>query len=531
MNKRRVVIGLLGTKLDQGPRKDRWSNWRPSIAICQQPDLIVDRMELIHDPKHAGLARQVAADARAVSPESHVHLHELPLADPWDFESVYAALHGFSLDYEFDTDEEDYLVHITTGSHVAQICLFLLTESRHLPAALLQTSPTRGRKNDPAGEYRIIDLDLSRYDQLAARFRQEQRDSQSFLKAGIATKDPDFNALIERIEQVTLATDSPILLCGPTGAGKTRLAKRIFELKKHRRQVPGQLVEVNCATIRGDQAMSTLFGHKKGAFTGATADRAGLLKAADGGVLFLDEIGELGLDEQAMLLRAIEDKVFQPVGSDKSAGSDFQLIAGTNRDLVDEVDAGRFREDLLARINLWTFRLPGLRERSADIDPNLDFELARFAQSSGRNVRMNKEARERFLNFAIDRQTPWSGNFRDLSAAVTRMATLAPGGRIAVEQVDEEIARLRQGWGANHESSGDHLLTQVLSPQQIEKIDRFDRVQLAEVIAVCRTSKSLSAAGRTLYQASRLAKQRPNDADRLRKYLLKFGLSWESVQG
>ena len=120
--------------------------------------------------------------------------------------------------------------------------------------------------------------------------------------------------------------------------------------------------------------MSTLFGHIKGAFTGATIARPGLLKAADQGLLFLDEIGELGLDEQAMLLRAVEDKRFLPVEADREAHSDFQLIVGTNRDLQLEVGRGAFREDLLARINLWTFRLAGLVERHEDIAPNLDYE-------------------------------------------------------------------------------------------------------------------------------------------------------------
>jgi transcriptional regulatory protein RtcR len=105
-------------------------------------------------------------------------------------------------------------------------------------------------------------------------------------------------------------------------------------LKKERRQVQGPFVEVNCATLRGDAAMSTLFGHVKGAFTGAVQDRPGLLRKANGGVLFLDEIGELGTDEQAMLLRAIEDKRFLPMGADREVSSDFQLLAGTNRDLA-----------------------------------------------------------------------------------------------------------------------------------------------------------------------------------------------------
>src|SRR4030095_7720389 len=130
---------------------------------------------------------------------------------------------------------------------------------------------------------------------------------------------------------------------------KSQLARRIYELKKARHQVTGAFVEVNCATLRGDAAMSALFGHVKGAFTGALKDRAGLLRAADGGVLFLDEIGELGRDEQAMLVRALEEKRFSPFGSDVEVSSDFQLIAGTNRELLPAVREGRFREDLLAR--------------------------------------------------------------------------------------------------------------------------------------------------------------------------------------
>ena len=181
--------------------------------------------------------------------------------------------------------------------------------------------------------------------------------------------------------------------------------------------------------------MSTLFGHVRGSFTGALRDRPGLLRAADGGVLFLDEIGELGPDEQAALLRAIEDKQFLPLGADREVRSDFQLIAGTNADLPAAVRRGRFREDLLARINLWTFRLPGLRERPEDIEPNLDHELANCDAVTGVRVSMSKEARARFLAFATSAEAIWPGNFRDFNGALLRMATLAPGGRITSDVV------------------------------------------------------------------------------------------------
>nr|WP_276602943.1 RNA repair transcriptional activator RtcR family protein [Nannocystis pusilla] len=397
MRRPTVVLGILGSQMDIGGR-NRWDRWRPTVDLCRHDDLIVDRLELIHGNAHTELAEAVTADIAQVSPETRVRLHTLDFADPWAFEEVYAGLLDFVRAYPFRPDDEDYLVHITTGTHVQQICLFLLTESRYLPGRLLQTIPPARRDQGDPGGHAIIDLDLARYAPIAERFAEDARAGESFLKAGIATRNAAFNELIAQIEQVAGVTRAPILLTGPTGAGKTRLARKIFELKQHRHQIRGTFVELNCATLRGDAAMSALFGHVRGAFTGAVRDRAGVLKMADGGLLFLDEIGELGLDEQAMLLRAIEDRVFLPVGSDREVRSEFQLVAGTNRDLRADVVAGRFREDLLARIDLWSFRLPGLRERREDIEPNLDYELERWSQRHGRKASFYGQARTAFLS-------------------------------------------------------------------------------------------------------------------------------------
>ena len=529
--RRTVVLGIVGNSLDRARRgTDRWQNWRPSVALCQHEDLLVSRFELFHQPNQLELAKSVAADIGMVSPETAVQLNSLPLDDPWDFEEVFGVLHDFARQYRFATDDEDYLIHITTGSHVEQICLFLLTESRHFPGRLLQTSPPP-RQQPGEGTYSVIDLDLSRYDALASRFSQEHIESLVFLKSGIATRNPAFNALIERIERVAIASTAPLLLTGPTGAGKSHLARRIYELKRRREQLRGEFVEVNCATLRGDQAMSALFGHTKGAFTGATTARPGLLKSADTGLLFLDEIGELGPDEQAMLLRAIEEKRFLPVGADREVDSHFQLIAGTNRDLQGDIGRGQFREDLFARINLWTFRLPGLAERREDIEPNLDYELERFANASGQKITINKEARTKFLSFARSTEATWAANFRDLGAAVTRMATLATHGRIGVDGVEDETARLKSLWTRTRDSAtNSDSLEDILGSKILAEIDLFDRIQLTEVIRICRSSESLSAAGRTLFAVTRACKAQPNDADRLRKYLARFNLTWNEIK-
>lgn len=540
MKHKTVVIGMLGSTLDQGFGQNRWDRWRPTLAIGQHTDLLIDRMDLLYSKAHKRIADIVISDLKTVSPETELVPHLFELQNPWDFEEVYAALFDFSRAYPFDPEREDYLVHITTGTHVIQICLFLLIESRHIPARILQTGPSAKNERNPAGIYSIIDLDLSRYDRIAERFRKQAEGDVSFLKSGIETRNSEFNAMIERIEKVGAESTEPILLTGPTGAGKSRMAKLIYELRKRRRLVSGNFVEVNCATLRGDAAMSTLFGHKKGAFTGAATERTGLLREADGGVLFLDEIGELGIDEQAMLLRAIEEKRFYPMGSDKESESDFQLICGTNKSLENLAAKGRFREDLLSRINLWTFRMPGLSERPEDIEPNLLYELDRFTEKRGRQAQFNREAKALFLELATDKKAAWRGNFRDLGAAVMRMGTLASGGRITREIVEEEWKRLEHSWKELSGDSGTREEKESISPpdlellsavlgEKVEKLDLFDSVQLACVIRTCRSARNLSEAGRILFAESRKHKKNANDADRLRKYLAKFGLGWESV--
>jgi transcriptional regulatory protein RtcR len=523
MSRKKVVIGLLGTQLDSGHTEQRWQRWRPTVGICLQPDFPIDRLELLIQPQSEVLAKQILTDVNKVAPHTEVVVHALPLANPWDFEEVYASLDAFAETYKWRANE-DYYLHITTGTHVVQICLFLLCETRAMPGVLLQSSPALGGRaairENPAGRIEIIDLEVAKFDRLAARFKARQARGASLLKAGIDTKNARFNEMIEELEQVASRSRDPLLLTGETGTGKTVLCHRLFELKRARQHLAGEFVGVNCATLRGDIAMSVLFGHGKGAFTGAAEARAGLLRKADKGLVFLDEIGELGRDEQAMLLTAIEERRFYPLGSDKQVSSDFQLVAGTNRDLAADVRAGRFREDLLARLALWTFHIPALRERPEDIVPNLDYELERVSVELGQRVSFAKSARDAFVRFA--ESAPWPANFRDFGAAIRRMGTLADGGRIATKDVEIEIARLTSA------TRGDDL--DAVLGKRASDLDRFDRVQLADVIAVCRAAPSLSAAGRTLFAKSLATRTTKNDADRLRKYLARFDIDFESLR-
>lgn len=275
-----VAFGFVGTVLDYAGRgSQRWSKWRPTLCLCQQESLVIDRLELLHDARSRSLFETLKRDIASVSPETEVVGVEIELHNPWDFEEVYACLHDFARGYAFQPEKEDYLIHITTGTHVAQICWFLLAEARYLPARLIQSSPPR------------------------------------------------------------------------------------------------------------------------------------------------------------------------------------------------------------------------------------------------------KKERRAWLAFATSPQATWRGNFRELSASVTRMATFATSGRITLDTVEDEINCLRYNWQESRPST----LTALLGTEA-ENIDLFDRMQLENVIAVCRQAKSLSAAGRQLFDASRQGKASVNDADRLRKYLARFGLTWETMQ-
>lgn len=528
--KNTVVVSLIGTQLDYvGKRVDRWAKWRPNVSLCSQDDLIINQFHMLHDNHSSRLANNVAVDIESISPETKMTLHTINFKDPWDFEEVYAKLFDWCQQQEFDTDKNDYLFHITTGTHVVQICSYLLTESRHFPGRLIQTSPDHNNKNKSIGRTQIIDLDLSKYDQLATRFDIEHQEGKSFLKGGIETKNEAFNRLISQIEKVAIRSQDPMLLTGPTGAGKSQLATRIFQLKKKRSMLKGALVSVNCATLKGENAMAALFGHTKGAFTGALKSRDGFLLTANDGVLFLDEIGELGLEEQAMLLHAIENKTFHPVGSDTPVESNFQLIAGTNRDLKKEIELGSFREDLLARINLWTYELPALKNRKEDIPVNVDYEIDLFTKKTGHRVQFNKEAKNVFIDFATSIEALWSGNFRDLSSAITRLCTLADSSRITVNDVEEEVLRLKFAWNPSVEPSLSSNLGKYLSTEQIDKLDSFDVNQLGYVINMCQRHNTMASAGRELFNVSRTLKSQSNDSSRLQKYLNKFGLKWADL--
>jgi two-component system nitrogen regulation response regulator NtrX len=238
------------------------------------------------------------------------------------------------------------------------------------------------------------------------------------------------NALIDQIEKVA-ATQARVLITGENGTGKELVARAIHG-RSPRANKP--LVEVNCAAIPGELIESELFGHMKGSFTGAFADRAGKFEQAHGGVLFMDEVGDMSLAAQAKVLRVLQDGEVTRIGGSKRISVDVRVLAATNKNLMEEIQAARFREDLFYRLNVVPIAVPPLRDRRDDIPLLVAHFLDKLSQQDG-------IAPKTMAEDAIDRlqSMEWPGNVRELSNTIERLLILVPGPRISLSDVERRV--------------------------------------------------------------------------------------------
>jgi two-component system NtrC family response regulator len=249
---------------------------------------------------------------------------------------------------------------------------------------------------------------------------------------GTSKRMQDLYGIVEKVAR----TDATVLLLGESGTGKELLAKAIHQNSPRRDQL---FMAINCAAIPEGLMESEFFGHRKGSFTGAYADAKGKLEVADGGTVFLDEIGELPLPMQAKLLRVLQEGEIMRVGETSSRLVDLRVIAATTRDLDKMVKDGTFREELYFRLNVVPIKLPPLRERREDIPLLADYFLKDAAHRFGQSeMRFDKEIFSYFQNY------PWPGNVRELKNTVERMVVLANADLLMVEDLPEEIRRLRK---------------------------------------------------------------------------------------
>ncbi len=280
---------------------------------------------------------------------------------------------------------------------------------------------------DPSGNYTrtmfiditervLMEREKARLEAQNTYLQEEIRSEYNF--GEIVGHSPALVSILKSVDQIA-PTDSTVLVCGETGTGKELIARAVHE-RSSRAGRP--LVKINCAAISAGLVESELFGHVKGAFTGALTNRDGRFKLADSGTLFLDEVGELSLETQAKLLRVLQEQEFEPVGSSESVRVDVRIIAATNRDLAIAVKEGKFRNDLFYRLNVVPLSVPPLRERKGDIPLLVTFFLQRFAKRFGKPVkRVPEDAMQRLVSYA------WPGNIRELQNVIERAVVLSSG--------------------------------------------------------------------------------------------------------
>lgn len=402
------------------------------IASAVAADGAYDRIYLLTNRDHERAVRYCdwLAERTGIPPD-HIDLYDVDLPSPVDYDAIYAEVSKNLTAARLPQNNVELTFHVSPGTPAMTVIWIVLARTR-FPARLIQTTPGKGVQEitfftDVANAF--LPEYLRRGDERIGR-----------LAEGPKTIAPEFARIVHRSEgisqQIDLARriaahDVPALILGETGTGKELFAEAIHAAS---RRAGKPYIAVNCGAIPPELANSELFGHIRGAFTGATGNRKGHFREAAGGTLFLDEVGDLPLDTQVRLLRVLQSKEVTPVGSSKPEAADVRIIAATHRDLMSEVAAGRFREDLFHRLAVGILNLPPLRERDGDVDLLIDYFLAQInAEAVTGPEAISKEVSATARRLLVDH--PWPGNVRELYHTLTRAAIWSRGTVIGADDV------------------------------------------------------------------------------------------------
>lgn len=359
------------------------------------------------------------------------------LTSPTDFKEIYKAATNTIKDVKkkFEAKELQSTYHLSPGTPAMASVWIILAKTSH-PAELIQSSPEEGLKT--------VSFPFEISADYTPDILKPADDELLKLTQGLPPESPEFGAIIHRCKEMKrviaqarrLAVhEVPVLIQGESGTGKELFARAIHTTSP-RNDKP--FVAVNCGSIPPELVESEFFGHKKGSFTGASSDREGYFSTADGGTLFLDEIGELPLPAQVKLLRAIQEGMITRIGSSKAEPVNIRIIAATNRNLIEEVAAARFREDLFHRIAVGVLHLPPLRDRHGDIDLVIDHILESINRKfEGKPVWRHKRLSAGARN--LMHQHPWPGNVRELYNTLSRAAILIAGETIETDDMREAL--------------------------------------------------------------------------------------------
>lgn len=378
-----------------------------------------DHIFLFDTPTTRKVTEETKDTISKLYPASMAHVLEINLSDPTSYQEIFRGLRGHLHRIIEEFTPARFFVAVASGTPHMHACWVLLAASGEIPARILHVRPphfvTKGRPL-------VSEIDLSSRNFPAVRFQDEPIEVEESdidvgsVKAqlGIVGDHPAMQSSLE-MGAMLASSQAPILILGETGTGKELFARYIHTLSGRPREI---FIAVNCAAIPEDLVESLLFGHKKGAFTGAVSDQVGKFDSADNGTLFLDELGELPLPAQAKLLRVLQDGLVEPIGQTKAHKVDVRIVGATNRDLRKLVRQGKFREDLFYRLNVGEIKLPPLRERRSDIPKLALHILDRLNGSLRRPKRLSAEALSRLQSHN------WAGNVRDLENVIERSVRL-----------------------------------------------------------------------------------------------------------
>lgn len=460
-------VSLLGIEKDivSDASQAAFMSFRPTVALALQRTYPLECLFLLYEKKSSVLLMEITDAIKGYIECPKIVPVPIEFTDPYDFDDCFSALHT-ALDQIRKKTPLELLVSVNTGTHTMRFSFVLIAEKGLLDgirlAHVAPGSVTDLRQNHTSqAEIRLLDNSLQASSTFSNKLKRARAASQRAI-VPVCSKSGTFRKQIELLNQIGSETDDPILILGETGTGKTVIVEKIHTEWARRHSTSSRhsskLICLNCAGYSADTAYSRLFGHVRGSFTGAERDVEGAIADADGGTLFLDEIGDLDLVSQAMLLTTLETGRYSRHGETVTRTSNFRLICATNKNLQSEFSEGRFRHDLLARISMWVFTLPSLRERIEDIPDNVDFELIKWNEKAIERgasvVHFEKSVRSAYLEFACSPDAQWSDNFRDLGKSIGRMATHASikahrnVGVITTAIVEEECNRLVDAWRA-----------------------------------------------------------------------------------
>jgi len=403
------AMGLVGEEEQPGPIL--------SLAAAMS----FDRIILFSTPSTEKHTSATGDALRSLYPSIEIEVRDLALGDPTDYVAILRGLRAHIREIYESTPDSTYYVAVASGTPQMHACWVLLVASGEITARILHVRPPRFVSKDRP---LVSEVDLTSPEFPVVRSNVCAIDvpdipvpdlETAVRRVGIVGDHPAMRKALQ--DGAALAPSVvPILVLGETGTGKELFARFVHQLSSRPKDL---FIPVNCAAIPQELVESTLFGHKRGSFTGAVRDQVGKFDVADGGTLFLDELAELPLPTQAKLLRVLQDGLVEPLGEKKAHKVDVRIIAATNQDLGKAISQGRFREDLYYRINVGEIRLPPLRERKSDIPKIALHILDRVNASLKRPKRLSPSALTRLQNHS------WPGNVRELENVIERSVKLA----------------------------------------------------------------------------------------------------------